>query len=380
MRISGMVVERKGGPFVLQDLELAPPRPTELLVRVVAAGICATDLHLRDQDYPMPLPIVLGHEGAGVVEAVGDGVDGIVPGDHVVMSYPSCQRCAHCRRGMNAYCFDSFRLCFGGARSDGSSALRRVAFSGDEMVHGHVFAQSSFATYAIADRSNVVPVPKDLPLDRLAPLGCGLQTGAGAVLNTLNGGPDYRLAVFGTGTVGLAAVMAARITGARRIVAVDVNPDRLALAAALGATDVLDARDGNLHERLRALEPGGFNGILEATARPDMLSLAVRSLAPLGTAALVGGAPAGTTAAIDMNVLLEGRTVRGIVQGSAVPQIIIPRLIALHREGRFPFERLLSFYPFSEIETAIADMKKGRAIKPVLRIADAVDTPATSGE
>ena len=367
MRAYAAVIDEKSGRFRFQDLQLDEPRPTEVLVRVVACGICQTDLHVRDQDYPVPLPLVLGHEGAGVVEAVGSGVGSVKPGDHVVISYPSCQNCRYCRSGRNAYCEHSFELCFGAARLDGSQGVH--GSDDAKPVHGHFFAQSSFSTYALADVSNLVRVPNDLPLERLAPLGCGFQTGAGAVLKALKVEAGASLAIIGTGSVGLAAVMAARIASAGVIAAVDITAGRLALARDLGATHVINAREEDLEERLREIAPQGFDYVLEVTAKPEILVLAVRVLAPLGVAALVGGAPKGVAAPIELDTLLNGgRTVRGIVQGDAVPQLFIPEMIEHHRAGRFPFDRMLSFYDFKDIETAIADMQAGQVIKPVLRI------------
>jgi aryl-alcohol dehydrogenase len=372
MLVHAAVVEEKSGPFVFRELTLEAPRPNEVLVRIVAAGICQTDVHVRNQEYPVPLPLVLGHEGAGVVESIGAGVKGVAVGDHVVLSYPSCGECRYCRGGHNAYCEHAFEICFGGSRLDGSNALRWPEGAAQKgTIHGHFFGQSSFATYAVADASNVVKVPSDLPLDLLAPLGCGIQTGAGAVFNSLKVRPGSSIAVFGTGSVGLAAVMAARVAGAAVIIAVDVNPRRLALARELGATHAINGRDGDTAEQIKRITRIGADHVLEITARPEMLKLAAEVLAPLGTAALVGGAPAGTQASVDMNTLLNGRTVRGIIQGDAVPQVFIPTLIQMYKAGVFPFDRLVRFYDFEFINRAIEDAQNGQSIKPVLRIGTA---------
>jgi len=334
MRIRAAVVETKSGPFVFRELDLDAPRQDEVLVRVVATGLCQTDVHVRNQDYPVPLPLVLGHEGAGVVEQVGAAVEGVKPGDHVVMSYPSCGHCRFCRSGHNSYCEHGYEMCFGGSRLDGSNALHwpQGEPHADEM-HGNFFGQSSFATYALASASNVVKVPGDLPLDLLAPLGCGFQTGAGAVLNSLQVRAGSSIAVFGAGAVGSAAIMAARIVGAAPIIAVDINPKRLALARELGATHAINSREADTAARIMEIIGTGVDHVLEITARPEMLKLAVDVLAPLGIAALIGGAPAGAQTAIDMNTLLNGRIVRGIIQGDAVPQLFIPTLIEMYQRG-----------------------------------------------
>jgi aryl-alcohol dehydrogenase len=338
-------------------------------VRIVATGICQTDLHVRDQEYPVPLPAVLGHEGAGVVEAVGESVTSVGPGDHVVLSYQACGHCRPCLKGRYSYCTRAFEANFGGARLDGSNGLGHNGAG--PHVHGHFFGQSSFATYSLATERNVVKVPRDVPLELLGPLGCGLQTGAGAVLNSLKVPAGESLAVFGSGAVGLAAIMAAKVAGAHPIVAVDINPKRLELARQLGAGHVLDPRDVDLRDALAAIVPGGLDFVLEITALPEMLKTAVDVLAPLGIAALIGGAPQGTEAPIDMSNLLFGRTVRGIVQGDSIPQLFVPRLIELYRAGDFPFDRLVRFYDFEEINEAVADTRSGTTVKPILRVSAA---------
>jgi aryl-alcohol dehydrogenase len=305
------VVDEKGGPFRIRTVNVTAPRPEEVLVRIVATGVCQTDAHSRSQNYPVPLPVILGHEGAGIVESVGSEVRDIAPGDHVALSFPSCGRCRSCRAGAPANCEQGFQLSFGAARLDGSNAY---AGSG---VHGHFFGQSSFAHFALANERNTVLIPDDIPLTLAGPLGCGMQTGAGAVLNSLHVGAGQSIAVFGTGAVGLAAVMAAKAVGATTIAAVDVNDARLTLAEELGATHLVNGRQQDVGDRLRKIRPSGFDHVLEITAIPAMLALAVEVLGPMGIAALIGGAPAGTTAPIDMNTLLNGgRVLRGIAQGS----------------------------------------------------------------
>jgi aryl-alcohol dehydrogenase len=300
------------------------------------------------------------------VAAVGATVNSVSPGDHVILSYQSCGQCRPCLQGHYSYCQRAFEANFGGARLDGSNGLHHNGAGPD--VHGHFFGQSSFATYSLATERNVVNVPPDVPLELLGPLGCGLQTGAGAVLNSLKVPARASLAVFGTGAVGLAAVMAAGIAGAHPIVAVDINPKRLELARELGASHVLDPRGVDLRDALAEIVPGGLDFVLEITARPEMLKTAVDVLAPLGTAALIGGAPLGTEAPIDMNNLLFGRSVRGIIQGDSIPQLFVPQLIELYRAGHFPFDRLVRFYEFEEINQAAADTRSGATIKPILRV------------
>ncbi len=361
------VVRGKGGPFQIETLTVDQPRDDEVLVRIVATGMCHTDIVIRDQVYPVPLPIVLGHEGAGIVERVGSSVRKVAPGDHVVLSFMSCGHCARCAMGQPAYCERGHPLCFGGTREDGSTSMRDGR---SEPVHDHFFGQSSFATYALANERTVVKVPKDFPLERLGPLGCGIQTGAGSVMNALKIGAGARFAAFGSGSVGLSAVMAARIVGATTIIAVDVVDSRLALAKELGATHTVNTADADPVSEIRGITNGGVDFTLESTGRPEVVRQAIDVLGTRGTCGIVGAAPIGTTASFDMGGLMSpGKSIRGIIQGDSVPELFIPQLIELHRQGRFPFDRLLKFYSFDDINQAAADSEAGTAIKPVLRMA-----------
>jgi aryl-alcohol dehydrogenase len=274
-----------------------------------------------------------------------------------VLSYQSCGRCRHCRSGHPPDCEHFYEANFGFRRLDGSNALHRSG------VRGHFFGQSSFATHVLATARNLVKVPQDLSLEVLAPLGCGLQTGAGTVMNSLKVPSGASIAIFGTGAVGLAAVMAARIVGADPIIGVDINPMRLELGLELGATHAIDNRHEAVASRITAITGGGVDYVLEITGNPKMHQLATEVLNPRGTVALLTGA-SGTDA------LPGGRKTLEIIQGDAVPQRFIPQLIALYRAGQFPFDRLVRFYTFSEINEAIADAKRGETIKPVLRISE----------
>ena len=365
MRITAALTETRGAPFALTPLELDDPRPGEVVVRMVSSGVCHTDLIMRDQWYPVPLPVVLGHEGAGVVEAVGDGVGHVVPGDHVVLTFNSCGDCGMCDHGRPAYCDGFFGCNFSGARPDGSSPLRRV---GGGSVHGVFFGQSSFATHALATERNVVKVDRDAPLELLGPLGCGVQTGAGAVLNSLDPPAGSSLAIFGTGSVGISAIMAAVIAGCSPIVAIDLNERRLETALELGATHAIDAATDDPVERLRDLT-GGADYTLETTGVASVLRQAVDALGNGGTCGLIGAAALGTEVSLDMSALLFGRSVRGIVEGDSVPRRFIPRLIDFHRQGRFPFDRLIRTYAFEDINQAVEDSEKGATLKPVLTFA-----------
>ncbi|MEH3108217.1 MAG: NAD(P)-dependent alcohol dehydrogenase [Sphingomonas fennica] len=337
------------------------PRPGEMRVRIVAAGICHTDVHAHAGGRS-PLPIVLGHEGAGVVEALGEGVRGFSVGDHVVLSGSSCGACRGCTTGQPTYCDDAMALSFGGQRPDGSTAL---AGRDGERIHSHFFGQSSFATHAIVPERTAVKVPSDVPLEKLGVLGCGVITGAGAVIEALRVRAGQTIAIFGTGGVGLSAVMAAKLVGARRIVAIDLNPERLALARELGATDTLPGDAPDLAAAVRAIGGNGIDFSLNTTTVASAHAAGLDCLAMHGTAGFVS-APRGDWAPAMLPLLAGGRTLTGILGGSADPQRFVPMLIDYWRQGRFPFDRLLSFYPFADIATAFADAAAGRAIKPVL--------------
>jgi len=353
------VLRATDAAYSIESVEIGPPRPGEVLVRVVGAGLCATDHFgrsglLGDQF----LPAILGHEGSGVVEAVGDGVTGVAPGDHVVLTFDSCGTCEACVGGVPTCCAAFEALNLGGRRPDGSGSARDAA--GVELT-SRWFGQSSFAGHAIATARNVVKVDAEAPLELLGPLGCGVQTGAGSVLNVMRPSPTQSVAVFGTGAVGLSAVMAAALCGAREIVAVDVDASRRELALELGATRAVDGADPDL---VAAVSAGrGVDFTLDTTALGPVMANAILALRRPGLAVLVG-------AGLDMLTLhpvaLAGRSVTYVYEGGGVPQAFIPRLVDLWRRGRFPFDRLVRTYPLAEIDTAEADAHAGRTVKPVL--------------
>lgn len=367
--ITAAVARGKGEPFAIQKAHLRGPKDDEVLVRVLATGLCHTDLIVRDQYYPVPLPAVLGHEGAGVVEAVGPAVKHLQPGDHVVLTYGACGHCLPCAGGHAAYCNHFFGLNFGGADLDGNTAIEDEE---GRPLHDHFFAQSSFASHALARENNAVKVSKDAPLELLGPLGCGIQTGAGAVINSLKVTPGSSFASFGAGAVGLSSLMAARVAGATTIIAVDIVPSRLELARELGATHTVNSREVDMIEAIRAITGGGVNFALESTGIAQVLAGAIESLGTLGAIGVVGAPPLGTKAEFDINsLLLGGRTIRGIVEGDSVAQRFIPQLVELYQQGRFPFDKLVKFYPVEQINQAAEDSTRGVTPKPILRFTHA---------
>ena len=364
MHVTAAVAREHGKPFTIENLELDEPRHNEVRVRMVATGICHTDALVRDGVYPTPLPAVLGHEGAGVVEAIGDSVLSVVPGDHVVLAAAYCGHCRRCRKGQMAYCENLFAADFGGRRTAGGTALSREG----EQISSHFFGQSSFATYANVVEESVVKVPKDVPLTHLGPLGCGLGTGAGTVLNELKPEIGSSLVVFGTGAVGCAAVMAAAIADCSIIVAVDIHDARLELALELGATHTINSRTEDVPARLKEITQGdGVDYVVDTTALPHLLRQAAESLGVRGTVALVGAAKPGTEVTFEIGAsLVKGWTFKTVVQGSSVPQVFIPQLVQLWQEGRFPFEKLVRDYRLEDINEGFDASRRGETIKPVI--------------
>ncbi|HEX6352849.1 NAD(P)-dependent alcohol dehydrogenase [Actinophytocola sp.] len=359
------IVESPGAGFTLSDVVLDKPAHDEVLVRLVAAGLCHTDLGAAAGAFPFPLPGILGHEGAGVVESVGADVDSVRPGDRVLLSFTSCGTCADCRDGHPAYCATWLPSnLIGGRRADGTATVTR----GGEPVGAHFFGQSSFARHALVDERSVVKVADDAPLDLLAPLGCGVQTGAGAVWNVLTPRPGATLLVTGAGAVGLSAVMAARLTPATRVIAVDRVASRLELATEVGATDTINTEDTDLTEALAALTGGrGVDGVVETTGAVPVLKAGIAALAQRGTAVIVGAPAFGTEVGVDVNHMIPGRTVTGVTLGDSETRTLIPVLADLVTSGRFPIDRMIRHYDFADIQQAADDVHGGRTIKPVLR-------------
>jgi aryl-alcohol dehydrogenase len=372
MKIQAAVSRDATRPPVLEPLDIEEPRAGEILVRMVATGICHTDISVHERDRS-PKPIVLGHEGAGIVERVGSGVTRLAPGDPVILSSNSCGECPSCRQNAHSYCYEVMPRNFGGRRPDGSTPLSRDGAP----INARFFGQSSFATYSLADERSAVKAPSDLPLEIMGPLACGVMTGAGAVINSLQVRPGQSIAIFGTGAVGLSAVMAAKIVGATRIIAVDVVPARLALAVELGATDAINVSAGNTSagnasaanaaQIIKELTRYGVDFTFNTTRTPAVFSQALESLAPRGVAGFVG-APFEPWTPDMFQILGGGRTLRGIIGGDSSPGLFIPLLIEYYRQGRLPFDRLIRFYPFEAIAQAFADCEHGTTIKAVLRM------------
>ena len=364
MKIQAAVAWEAGAALSIEELDLDEPRADEILVRVEAVGVCHTDDNARLGRLPVVFPIILGHEGAGTVERVGADVTRVKPGDRVLFTPDYCGRCEQCVLGKTPYCDQVVAVTFTGTRADGSPR----AHQDGNPVRAAFFGQSSFATHSLVTERNVVPVASDAPLHHLAGFTCGVQTGAGAILNAMPVGSASKVAVWGTGAVGLAAVMAAKASGAAEIVAIDRVGHRLALAAELGATATIDTTGQELPAvaaEVVKLTGRGVDVALDTTGNPAVILAEVQSLATHGTASVItsSGAP---VALPPGDLLLRGRQLRGTMGGHINPTVFIPRLLDLHAQGRFPLERLVRNYPFAALNMAIGHSLSGDTVKPVL--------------
>jgi aryl-alcohol dehydrogenase len=364
MQISAAVVREVGAPFVLSDVDIQEPAPDEVLVQIAGAGICHTDIAVQHGHLPFPLPGVLGHEGSGTVVSVGSDVTTLAVGDQVAISFNSCANCPQCAKGAPAYCHNFLEYNFSGVRSDGSSGLS----SGGTKLGGNFFGQSSLATHALAHVRNVVKLPPGAPVELVGPLGCGIQTGAGAVLNSLDVQPGSTVVVAGAGAVGLSAVLAAVVRDAAAIIAVDLHPSRRALATELGATHTIDPTEGPLSEQIKEIVGGGADYAIDTTAVAPVVEQLLASLGVRGTLGLIG-VPADPAAVFSIGLFqppLLGLTIKGIVEGDSDPKVFIPYLLDLHSQGRFPFDKLITTMPLAQINEAVEAQHRGEVLKAVL--------------
>ena len=359
MEIEAAVLRDPAAPFKLELLTMEEPRPREVLVRIVATGMCHTDIYGRSPDI-FPGPVIYGHEGAGVVEFIGSDVTDIEVGDHVILTFDHCGRCTKCRSGHPAYCEKFYELNIRAVRSDGTSPTRD---GNGDMVAARWFGQSSFASHVIATSMNCIPVDRALPLEMLAPLGCAVQTGAGAMLGPLGVGVGSRVAVFGVGSVGMAAIMASKVAGASVIAGFDRFESRLEFASRSGATHVLQIDEGTTLDELR--DPAGpFDVVLDTTGNSSVILKAVGLLQEGGTCGLVGI----NRNPITLPTLNQGRSVVGITEGDTVPHVFIPQLIELWTAGLFPFDQMNSSFPMARINEAEEASQRGTVVKPVLLV------------
>jgi aryl-alcohol dehydrogenase len=367
MQIQAAVLNSPNTPFIIETLDIEAPRNDEIRVRLIATGVCHTDISMMSRPFPIDKPIVLGHEGAGIVESVGSRVSKVKSGDRVIMSYNFCGICSECHDHATSYCHNFAAYNFTGIRNDGSTALSL----GTKKVRHNFFGQSSFATHCICKENNVIKVDDELPeniFQILGPLGCGIQTGAGAIINVLQPKFGQSLAVFGAGSVGLAGIMAAKATGAGTIIVIDKIRERLDLAKSLGATHTIDINNiKDTVQEIKSVVPSGVNFSLDTTGIPSVTRQAIEALSPRGICGFVGGVPPGTEISIELrDMMVHGKTLRGIVEGDSNAEVFIPKLIQMHLQGKFPIEKLIKTYPFEQINQAILDSKLGITVKPIL--------------
>jgi aryl-alcohol dehydrogenase len=367
VEITAAVARGPEQEFTLEQLTLEDPKPGEVLVKIDSVGLCHTDLVAKAGHMFIEMPAVFGHEGAGTVAATGDGVTTLSPGDKVVLTFHSCASCAPCTDGFPSYCEQFIPLNYAGVRaSDGTSPIRAA----DGPISGLFFGQSSFATYAIAHERNAIKLPADAPLDLVGPLGCGVQTGAGAVMNTLAAKAGSSLLVLGGGSVGLSGVLGGVVQGCSTIIVVEPHRARRDLAVELGATHTIDptASDEPLGDQVRAILPGGVNNIFDTTGIPGVIEAAIAGAAQHAAVALVG-VPSDPAHGLTLNLMqamVLGLRVSAVIEGDSDPDEFIPRLAQLHADGKFPFDKMITKYPLEKINDAIAAQHAGNVVKVVL--------------
>ena len=349
-----------GAPRIEAAL-LDDPKADEMVIKLGAVSMCHTDIGASSW---LPGKRVLGHEGAGTVVALGDGVEDFAVGDRVVATFGSCGTCPNCNDERPAYCYTHAEINFEGARPADQPT---ITLPDGEVIAGEFFQQSAFATHALVTRRNCVKLPDDMPFALAAPLGCGVQTGAGAVINNFAAKAGRGLLVIGCGAVGLSAVMAGRIAGCDPIIAVDLLPDRRELALELGAHHALNGEDGDLAETIRALSSGGVSYALDTAGTQHTYETALAALHPggmCGVVTLPGGF--GEPVPHPGGITFMNTSTIGIIEGDSVPTRFIPWLIEQQTAGRLPYEKLIRHYRFDEIASAYDDLKTGKTIKPVL--------------
>jgi len=352
-----------GKPLSVEDVELLAPQSRELTVRIAAAGVCHSDLHFIDGLVPHPAPAVLGHEGAGVVEAVGEGVTYVQPGDHVILSFmPACGQCAYCIAGRPNLCIAGGRAAARGTLLDGTTRLRKNG----EAVY-HMTCTACFAERAVVPEASVVKIREDMPLDRAALIGCGVMTGVGAAINTAKVAPGSTVVVIGCGGVGLNVVQGAALAGAAKIIAVDVIDRKLELAQQFGATHVVNSAKDDPVTAVRGLSPGGADYAFEVIGRPDTIGQAYDAVRRGGMAVVVGLAPPGAEVSIPADSLLGEKVLTGSSYGGARFRLDMPKLVELYLAGKLKLDELISrTYPLEGINDAFEAMRQGQVARSII--------------
>lgn len=353
-------------PLVVEEVEIDPPGPGEILIEVAAAGLCHSDLSTIENQRPRPLPIVIGHEGAGIVRECGPGISDLVPGDHVVTVFASsCGSCRYCVRGRPNICPSGNSARAAGTLVTGAKRLRRL----DGTPINHNSGLSLYAQYAVVARRSAVKIDRDIPLDDAAIFGCAVMTGAGAVLNTARLEAGEAIAVVGLGGVGMNALFAAVTAGAGRIVAIDTNQAKLDLAKQWGATDVFLAGNEDCAAAVREATDGGLDTVIETAGTVPAMQLAI-AITARGGSTISAGLPnvAASVSYLHASMVSEERSIRGSYMGSCVPERDLPRLLALYRRGKLPVDRLKSSHiGFDQINEGFDLLSDGAVLRQMLR-------------
>lgn len=364
MTVKAAVVNGEGRQFEIEDVELDAMRSDEVIVRMVASGICHSDEAIRGGAVPgFPFPVILGHEGAGVVEAVGEQVKGFQKGDQVLIAYNVCKTCPSCLAGHPSSCSHWAELNLGGKRPDGTTTFHKK----DGTPVTSLYTESSFSTYSITNQNNLVKVGKDVDLRYIAPLSCGFLTGAGTVANGIQPTPGESIVIFGTGAVGLGAMMMAKIMGCTPIIAVDIHDHRLATAKELGADYTINSKNEDAVTKIRELTNGeGVRYSVDTTGISKVMKDSVDCLKMMGVACPVAVTTQNMTVNPFGDLVLANKTIKGVLMGDNVPQIALPKLVDYYQKGMFPFDKLIKFYNLEDINVANQASISGEVIKPVL--------------
>lgn len=365
MQIKAAVCHGLNEPLKIETLELDKPKADEVLVEVVAAGFCHTDASGQNGTLPVPFPIVFGHEGSGIIKEVGSAVTSVKPGDHVVFSIPYCGECRPCLFGRPGECEHAMQANFGGFMLDGTS---RLSSHDNKPIH-MFFGQSTFANYAVTNEKNIVKVDKDVDLSILGPLGCGFLTGSATVMEGIKPRVGSSIVILGCGGVGLSALMGAKISGCSTIIAVDLNESRLEMAKELGATHTINGGSQDILETIKSITNDyGVEYAVDASGSTFIVSQAIKALAHGGEMVLIAAGYKNLDLDINMEIFLKTRTIRGIIEGATHPKYFIPKLVDFYKKGMFPFDKLVKFYEFDEINQAFADSANGKTIKPIIKM------------
>jgi len=367
MKTRAAVCYEPNTPLKVEEVELDEPKVNEVLIRITATGVCHTDLHFMKGEAPVGMPVVVGHEGAGIVEKVGPGVTTVQVGDHVVMMVSfSCGQCRFCAEGQPTMCTVGFSVM---ATATLPFCMEKRLHVGDQYMH-HLFGLATFAEYAVVHERSCVKIREDAPLDVVCLLGCGLSTGMGASINVAGVKPGESIVIWGVGGVGLAAVMGARLAGAGKIIAVDKNPKKLALASKVGADCKVNASKGDPVSKVMELTGGGADYSIESAGKAETIQQAFSSIRSGGKCIVVGMAPIGSMVNIPSYEFLLGKTITGTIQGGIRHQLDIPRYVDMYMDGKIPLDKVISnrYHSLNEANEAFRALEAGEVIRSIIEL------------